>query len=134
MNIDISINILFNDISNNTDSFWSGDLLDISYNGNVGIGRNQPREQLDISGALILSTSKSLTDASDGTIMYSDASGFLGRKNNTWVPLDNSGGGGGGPSFDASFNYYFMDPPLAPTDGSSVLMTHWRSIFTLFMA
>ena len=59
--IDISINILFNDISNNTDSFWSGDLLDISYNGNVGIGRNQPREQLDVSGALILSTSKSLT-------------------------------------------------------------------------
>ena len=104
--------------------FWSGDQKDISYNGNVGVGRKQPREQLDISGAIILSSSKSTSDASNGTIMFSDASGFLGRKNNIWVPLDNSGsGGGGGPSFDASFNYYFMDAPLAPTDGSSVLVT-----------
>jgi hypothetical protein len=122
--IDASINQIINDISNNTDSFWSGDQKDISYNGNVGVGRKQPREQLDISGAIILSSSKSTSDASNGTIMFSDASGFLGRKNNIWVPLDNSGsGGGGGPSFDASFNYYFMDAPLAPTDGSSVLVT-----------
>lgn len=129
--IDISLNILFNDISaGNAVSFWSGDPSDISFNGNVGIGRSRPRERLDVSGAIIVGMPKSMIDASDGTIIYSDASGFLGRKNNAWVPLDNSGsgdrGGGSGvgvPSFDASFNYYFMDPPLAPTDPSYALVT-----------
>ena len=97
--------------------------LYVASSGGVAIGHNQPREKLDIDGALIVSTPNSMLGASDGTVMYSATDGFLGRKNNTWVPLDNSGGGSGGPSFDASFNYYFMDPPLAPTDPSYALVT-----------
>ena len=96
--------------------------LYVASSGGVAIGHNQPREKLDIDGALIVSTPNSMLSANDGTIMYSATDGFLGRKNNIWVPLDNSGGGSGGPSFDASFNYFFMDAPLAPTDGSSVLI------------
>ena len=96
--------------------------LYVASSGGVAIGHNQPREKLDIDGALIVSTPNSMLSANDGTIMYSATDGFLGRKSNIWVPLDNSGGGSGGPSFDASFNYFFMDAPLAPTDGSSVLI------------
>ena len=81
--IDISLNILFNDISaGNAVSFWSGDPSDISFNGNVGIGRSRPRERLDVSGAIIVGMPKSTIDGSDGTIIFSDASGFLGKKNN----------------------------------------------------
>jgi hypothetical protein len=80
------------------DIFWAGNDLNttldssmvLSKDGNLAIGRRIPRERLDVSGAIIVGPTSTITPV-PGTIAFSGgppSGGFMGYDGVNWNPLD----------------------------------------------
>ncbi len=83
------------DVFINTNQSTNINAMNVSNNGNIGIGINTPKEKLEVSGAIKIGANNDANPES-GTIRWNDStSDFEGFNGSKWVSLTNNIGWGG---------------------------------------